>query len=149
MMLSQVSVMGKMVNFKKRVSSLSKQPAPQKNEEGPAPEYAGLHLLAEFWNGKEIEDPSMLDTILRTAAAKSNNRALKVEIHKFSPRGITGFVILAESHLSIHSWPESNYLAIDIFTCGDHTMPHKALEYLREVYGPQRVEIQEIKRGKL
>ena len=114
-----------------------------------AAKYAGVHLLAEFWNGKEIEDPSMLDTILRTAAVKSNNKALNVEIHKFSPCGITGFVILAESHMSIHSWPERNYLAIDIFTCGDHAMPDKALEYLREVYGPQRVEIQKIKRGRL
>jgi S-adenosylmethionine decarboxylase len=133
----------------KRINYLNKQSAAQKNKARPAPEYAGVHLLAEFWNGKEIEDPSMLDTILRTAAAKSNNKALKVEIHKFLPCGITGFVMLAESHMSIHSWPEINYLAIDIFTCGDHAMPHKALEYLREVYGPQRVEIQEIKRGKL
>ena len=138
-----------MVTSTKRINYLNKQSAAQKNKTRPAPKYAGVHLLAEFWNGKEIEDPSMLDTILRTAAAKSNNKALNVEIHKFLPCGITGFVILAESHMSIHSWPERNYLAIDIFTCGDHTMPHKALEYLREVYGPQRVEIQEIKRGKL
>ena len=136
-MLCQVSVIVKMVNYTKRISYLNKQSAAPKNEACPAPEYAGLHLLAEFWNGKEIEDPSMLDTILRTAAAKSNNKALNLEIHKFSPCGITGFVILAESHLSIHSWPERYFLAIDIFTCGDHTMPHKALEYLREVYGPQ------------
>jgi len=138
-----------MINSTKRISYLNKQSAAKKNKTWPAPEYAGVHLLAEFWNGKEIEDPSMLDTILRTAAAKSNNKALNVDIHKFSPCGITGFVILAESHMSIHSWPERNYLAIDIFTCGDHTMPHKALEYLREVYCPQRVEIQEIQRGKL
>jgi len=112
-------------------------------------QYAGMHLLAEFWDAKHIEELSVLDNVLRCASEASNSKALKVEICKFSPYGVTGFVILAESHISIHSWPEMNYLAIDIFTCGEHTMPHNALEYLKQIFCPQKIEIQEIKRGKL
>lgn len=112
-------------------------------------QYAGIHLLAEFWNVKHIEEPSILEKVLKRASEVCNSTALKVEIIKFSPCGITGVVILAESHISIHSWPELNYLAIDIFTCGDHTKPNKALEYLKQVYCPQKIDVQEIKRGKL
>ena len=109
--------------------------------------YAGMHLLAEFWHGKNIESPKELKRILITAAKKAKNIPLKVSIHKFSPRGITGVILLAESHIAFHSWPEINYLAIDIFTCGSKAMPHKALEYLEKEFKPKKVEIREIKRG--
>lgn len=81
--------------------------------------YAGIHLIAEFWYGKIIEKPKELERILITAAKKAKNIPLKVSIHKFAPQGITGVVLLAESHIALHSWPELNYLAIDIFTCGE------------------------------
>lgn len=110
--------------------------------------YAGIHLLAEFWYGKIIEDPKEIKKILIEAAEKAGNTPLEVSIHKFSPRGITGVVLLAESHIAIHSWPEINYLAIDIFTCGDKAVPRKALDCLKEMFQPKRVEIKEIKRGK-
>jgi len=108
-----------------------------------------MHLIADFWHVEPVEDPAALDTVLRKAAEAATNTALKVACHKFSPQGITGVALLGESHISIHSWPEMDYLAIDIFTCGNHATPHKALAYLREVYRPQRVEVREIERGKL
>lgn len=111
--------------------------------------YSGIHLIAEFWYGKNIEDPKELEKILIGAVRETNNTPLNIAVHKFQPQGITGIVLLAESHLAIHTWPEFNYTAIDIFTCGDKANPEKALEYLREVLQPKRVEIKKIKRGKI
>jgi S-adenosylmethionine decarboxylase len=111
--------------------------------------YAGIHLIVEFWNGKIIEDPKKIKQILIEAAKRAKNTPLEVTIHKFSPRGITGVVLLEESHIALHSWPEINYIAIDIFTCGEKSMPHKALAYFKKVFKPKRVKIQKIKRGKI
>lgn len=109
--------------------------------------HAGIHLIAEFWNGKVIENEKELKEILIKAVEKANCIPLKIVIHKFKPQGITGVVLLAESHLSLHSWPEYDYIAIDIFTCGDRAVPEKALDYLNTVLNPKKVEIQRIKRG--
>ncbi|XOB40737.1 MAG: adenosylmethionine decarboxylase [Candidatus Nealsonbacteria bacterium] len=111
--------------------------------------YAGIHLIAEFWYGKIVEDKEELKKILITAAKKANSTPLKVDIYKFSPHGITGVVLLAESHIAFHSWPEYNYLAIDIFTCGDKSIPAKALDYFKKEFKPKKVEIKNIKRGKI
>lgn len=109
--------------------------------------YLGVHLIAEFWNGKTIEDPKELKKILTGAVKAANSSPLKISIHKFSPQGITGVILLAESHISIHSWPEYNYVAIDIFTCGDKSAPEKALTYLKEKFQPKKVNIKKIRRG--
>jgi S-adenosylmethionine decarboxylase len=111
--------------------------------------YAGIHLIAEFWNGKIIEDPKEIKKILIGSVKEAKSTPLEVAIHKFSPQGLTGVVLLAESHIAIHSWPEFNYMAIDIFTCGDQAKPRKALQYLKKIFKPKKVEIQEIKRGKI
>lgn len=105
-------------------------------------------MLAEFWNGKIIESPKEIKKILIKAAKKSGNTPLKVSIHKFLPRGITGVVLLAESHIALHSWPEIGYLAIDIFTCGEKAVPKKAIEYFKKEFRPKKIEIKEIKRGR-
>ena len=111
--------------------------------------YAGVHLVADFWNGKPIEDAQNLREILIKAAQEAGATPLEVSIHKFSPQGITGVVLLAESHIAVHSWPEYNYMAIDIFTCGDKSVPRKALEYLEERFQPQKMDKKEIKRGRI
>ena len=109
--------------------------------------YAGVHLVADFWNGKTIEDSEELKKILITAAEKGKNTPLKVSVHKFSPQGITGVVLLAESHIALHSWPEYNYLAIDIFTCGDKGFPDKSLDYLKKEFKPKKIRAKKIRRG--
>ncbi len=111
--------------------------------------YAGIHLIAEFWNGKIIDDSKKIEGILIGAAKEAKCTPLKAVVHKFLPQGITGVVLLSESHIALHSWPEINYLAIDIFTCGDKMMPYQAFKYLKKEFQPKRVEIKEIKRGKL
>jgi S-adenosylmethionine decarboxylase len=111
--------------------------------------YAGVHLIAEFWHGKTFKDTQKIKTILWESAKRANNTPLKVAIHKFMPHGMTAVILLAESHIAIHSWPEFNYLAIDIFTCGDQTKPKEALEYLKKEFKPKKIEVREFKRGKL
>ncbi len=112
-------------------------------------EYIGLHLIADFWGGKIIKNSKEIEKILIESAIIAQNTPLKVSIHKFPNKGITGVVLLAESHIAVHSWPEFDYLAIDIFTCGKKSFPYKALDYLIESFQPQKVKIKEIKRGKL
>jgi len=109
--------------------------------------YAGIHLLAEFWGGKIIENSKEIEKILIGATKAAKNIPLKVVMYKFYPQGMTGVVLLAESHIALHSWPEFNYLAIDIFTCGDKAKPYKALNYFKKVFKPKKVVIKEIKRG--
>lgn len=109
--------------------------------------HTGTHLIAEFWYGKIIEDPKKFKAILEKSVKVAKSTPLETIIHKFSPQGITGVVLLAESHLAIHTWPELNYTAIDVFTCGSHTKPKKALAYLKKEFAPKKVEVKEFKRG--
>ena len=111
--------------------------------------YSGIHLIAEFWGGKDIESPKKIREILVKAVRKANNTPLEIAIHKFQPQGITGVILLAESHIALHSWPEFNYLAVDIYTCGNKSQPEKALEYLKKEFQPKKVEVKKIKRGQL
>ena len=111
--------------------------------------HSGIHLIAEFWHGKNIEEPKKIEGILIKAVKEAKSTPLQVVIHKFSPQGITGVVLLAESHIALHLWPEINYLAIDIFTCGEKAMPEKALACLKKVFRPEKVEVKKIKRGRL
>lgn len=111
--------------------------------------YSGIHLIAEFWNGKIIEDPQKIKRILSEAVKKANNTPLEIFVHKFQPQGLTGIVLLAESHISLHTWPEFKYVALDIYTCGDKSQPAKALDYLKRQFKPKKIEIKEIKRGEM
>ena len=111
--------------------------------------YAGIHIVADFWFGSNIEDPRQIKNLLLGAAKESLSTPLKVSIHKFSPQGITAIVLLAESHIAIHSWPEIHYLAVDIFTCGKNAKPNLALEHLRKAFQPKKVVVRQIKRGAL
>lgn len=83
----------------------------------------GKHLLADFWGVPEslLNDMDRLRDILYTAAKAGNCTVVSEKFHRFSPVGVTGVLVLAESHLSIHTWPEDGYCAIDAFTCGDST----------------------------
>ncbi len=109
--------------------------------------YTGTHLIAEFWGGKIINSSKEIKEILLTATKKSKNVPLGIKIHKFHPQGLTGFVLLAESHISIHTWPELDYVAIDIFSCGRKSQPYRGLEYLKKKFQPKKVRIKELKRG--
>ena len=81
------------------------------------------------------------------AAKAAQATVLKVNTHKFLPHGVTGVVLLSESHITFHTWPEFKYLALDIFTCGKKCDPYKALDYFKKEIKPDKVQIMEIKRG--
>lgn len=107
----------------------------------------GTHLLVDFWDARHLKDQSLIERALREAAAACNATVLSVMLHGFGDdAGVTGVAILAESHMSIHTWPELNYIALDIFMCGDCN-PHLALPVLEEHFKPRYVSVSEHKRG--
>lgn len=110
-------------------------------------DYAGIHVIADFWDSKMIDDEKEMEAALYKAAKAANSKPLSFSVYKFSPQGITAVLLLSESHIAIHTWPEIGYIALDIFTCGEQSLPMKALEYFRALLEPQEVVIKEIKRG--
>ena len=92
------------------------------------------HLLLELYkcDYKKLNDESFLRCALNIAAKMANATVLNLISNKFEPQGVTAIALLAESHISIHTWPESNYSAVDIFTCGKNMMPELASQYLIE-----------------
>ncbi len=109
----------------------------------------GRHLILEFYGcPKEILDSvEHIRDALTKAAEEANATVLSNTFHKFTPQGITGVVVISESHLSIHTWPEYGYAAVDIFTCGNHTDPWAAYEILVRSLKPRKVTVTEMKRG--
>ena len=92
------------------------------------------HLLLELYrcDCEKLNDESFLRCTLNRAAKLANATVLNLISNKFEPQGVTAIALLAESHISIHTWPESNYSAVDIFTCGQNMMPELANQYLIE-----------------
>ena len=109
----------------------------------------GKHLLLELKDcDKEVlNDLDFLRGALLTAASKCGATVLGESFHQFSPQGVSGVVVIAESHLFIHTWPEYAYAAVDIFTCGNSVQPEKAAELLIEKLGANNHSIIEVQRG--
>jgi len=96
--------------------------------------YQSKHLLLELYrcDCEKLNDESFLRCTLNRAAKLANATVLNLISNKFEPQGVTAIALLAESHISIHTWPESNYSAVDIFTCGQNMLPEIASQYLIE-----------------
>ena len=94
--------------------------------------FQGIHLLLELYgcNSQKLNDELFLRDKLSSAAKLAQATVLNLVSNKFEPYGVTAIALLAESHLSIHTWPESQYSAIDIFTCGNNMEPDLASQYL-------------------
>lgn len=109
----------------------------------------GRHILAEFYNCSEsvMNNVSFIESAMAEAARISGATVIGMNFHTFEPWGVSGVVVISESHLSIHTWPEYKYAAIDIFTCGDDVNPWAGFEYLKEVFAAEHTETQEISRG--
>lgn len=109
----------------------------------------GRHILAEFWGCVNIENPEKVENAIVSASRMAGATVLGVNVHHFGEgMGVTGVVMLAESHLSIHSWPEIGYAAIDVFVCGKAD-PHKAIDHLKQAFLPNRAEVREFSRGEM
>ena len=109
----------------------------------------GKHLLLELKDCDKgvLNDLGFLKGALLMAASKSGATALGESFHQFSPQGVSGVVVIAESHLFVHTWPEYGYAAVDIFTCGNSVQPEKAAELLIEKLGAGSHSIIELQRG--
>ena len=109
----------------------------------------GKHLLLELKDCDEgvLNDISFLKDCLLSAASECGATILGESFHQFSPQGVSGIVIIAESHLFIHTWPEYGYAAADIFTCGDSVKPEKAAQVLMRKLGSQNHSTVEVRRG--
>jgi S-adenosylmethionine decarboxylase len=107
----------------------------------------GTHLLVDFDEAKNLQDAAFIELALRDAAAACGATVLQVLLHHFGEgAGVTGVALLAESHISIHTWPDTGFAAIDIFLCG-RCDPHQALPILRARFLPGRVRLTEAFRG--
>lgn len=109
----------------------------------------GRHLLVEFYNCDSgiMDDVELVEKYMNEAAKKANATVVQSTFHKFAPQGVSGVVVIAESHLAIHTWPEHSYASVDLFTCGDSVDPWIAFEYLKDVFQADKHETQELIRG--
>nr|WP_245826481.1 adenosylmethionine decarboxylase [Oceanibacterium hippocampi] len=109
--------------------------------------YAGSHLIVDLWGASRLDELDHIEETLRAAADAAGATVLHVHLHHFTPNGgVSGVVVLAESHISIHTWPECDYAALDVFMCGD-AEPKRTLPVLEEAFRPERVELGDHKRG--
>ncbi len=109
--------------------------------------YAGSHYLVDFWGASNLTEIGLVESTLREAAEACGATVLHIHVHEFASNGgISGVAVLAESHISIHTWPELDFAAFDIFMCGT-CAPERALPVLRRVFRPRRERIDELRRG--
>jgi len=109
--------------------------------------FAGTHLIIDLWEARRLDDHAVVERALRDAAAAAGATLLHLHLHRFTENGgISGVAVLAESHISIHTWPELGYAALDVFMCGDCD-PNRAIPVLREAFTPGRVAVEELRRG--
>ncbi|MBN2898339.1 MAG: S-adenosylmethionine decarboxylase proenzyme [Clostridia bacterium] len=112
-------------------------------------EQLGRHILVEYYNcdAEILKDHKLIEEMMVAAAKKANATVVQSVFHLFNPWGVSGAVVISESHLTIHTWPEFGYAAVDLFTCGDSVNPWIAFDYLTESLKAERSESMEVTRG--
>lgn len=109
---------------------------------------AGSHFIIDLYGGKRLDDLEHIERTLIDCVQAAGATLLHVHLHPFEPNGgISGVAVLAESHISIHSWPERDYAALDIFMCG-RTRPERCLDVLESAFAAEKMTVKEILRGK-
>ncbi|HYM31244.1 MAG TPA: adenosylmethionine decarboxylase [Candidatus Cybelea sp.] len=110
-------------------------------------QFAGTHLLVDMWGCSRLSELPHVQATLTEAVAAVGATLLKIDLHHFQPEGgISGVAVLAESHMSIHTWPERGYAALDVFVCGNCDA-YKAIPVLRSAFRPESIQLVEHKRG--
>lgn len=107
--------------------------------------------MVEFYGCRQdfLNDVEGIGEAMAQAARESGATIVESVFHHFNPYGVSGVVVIAESHLAIHTWPEYGYAAVDLFTCGEEVDPYKGFEYLKQELGATNLSISEMKRGML
>jgi len=111
-------------------------------------ENIGRHCILELYqcDHARLNDEAFIRTSITSSAKIAGATLINLVTHSFKPQGVTGLALLAESHISIHTWPEIGYAAIDVFTCGDHTMPEKACKLLAKDFFAKHLSFKNIAR---
>lgn len=112
-------------------------------------EQLGRHILVEYYNCDKalLNDHKFIEEAMVQAAVESKATVVQSVFHLFNPWGVSGAVVISESHLTIHTWPEYGYAAVDLFTCGDEVNPWDAFEYLEKALKSDKSETTEVPRG--
>jgi S-adenosylmethionine decarboxylase len=109
---------------------------------------AGAHLIIDLYGAERLDDIDHIRRTLIGCVKAAGATLLHMHLHPFEPNGgVSGVAVLAESHISVHSWPERDYAALDVFMCGD-AKPHRCLDVLRKAFKPDRIEVEQLLRGK-
>lgn len=109
---------------------------------------AGAHLIVDLYDAHRLDDLEWIEQTLRKCVEVAGATLLHIHLHPFEPNGgVSGVAVLSESHISIHSWPELKYAALDIFMCGK-ARPERCIEVLLDAFAPRRVAIEELLRGR-
>ncbi len=111
--------------------------------------YLGKHILAEYYGCDKtvLDSVEAVENIMTEAARAADVTIVEKCFHKFSPYGVSGVIVITESHLAIHTWPEYNYAAVDFFTCNKNCKTELALENLKELFKADKFTSQLVKRG--
>ena len=110
-------------------------------------EYAGTHLILDLWEASRLDDLGLMESAMREAVTVAGATLLHIHLHHFTPSdGISGVAVLAESHISVHTWPERDFAAFDIFMCGD-ARPENAIPVLERAFTPGRLVVSRHLRG--
>ena len=107
---------------------------------------AGVHLIVDLHGAEGLDDTDLIEATLRHCVDAAQATLLHIHLHHFHPNGVSGVAVLAESHISIHTWPDSRYAALDLFMCGKAT-PDACIPVLRKAFKAKRVEVSELLRG--
>jgi len=109
----------------------------------------GVHCILELFGcpSELLDDLNFIERAIEEGSKAARSSLIHITSHKFSPQGVTAVGLLAESHLSVHTWPERNYAAVDIFTCGERTQPEHACELLVQLFQPKQYSLLVLSRG--
>ena len=111
--------------------------------------FAGTHILVDLWGASDLDDIEKMEFTMRKCILEAGATLLHIHLHHFTPNGgISGVAVLAESHISVHTWPERSYAAFDVFMCGD-AKPENCIPVLNEAFAPTLIESNEHRRGML
>ena len=109
--------------------------------------HAGTHLIIDLWDGEHLDDAGVIEAALRSAVHTAGATLVHLHLHEFTAGGgVSGMAMLAESHISIHTWPERGYAAVDVFMCGSAD-PYRVVPILRRAFKARRVAISALLRG--
>lgn len=108
---------------------------------------AGAHLIIDLYDAKNLNDIDHIENTLRECVVAAGATLLHIYLHHFQPNGVSGVAVLAESHISIHTWPDKGYAALDVFMCGKAN-PDACVPILREAFKVKRVAVSELLRGR-